>query len=155
MYKILKWCDRLSSNTGVFMKKYRLVEHTADIRLFVEADSQQELFLGALQGMAAIIKSEACNTHTLDIKKTVTISSCDTTTLLIDFLSEVLTLNHIHKALFCTATFIQLTTHQLNAIIHGLPVAQFDEDIKAVTYHEANIVCDTQGILSTVIVFDI
>jgi SHS2 domain-containing protein len=137
------------------MKKFNLIDHTADVRLFVQADSQKELFLAALQGMAAIISPANCNADTFTITHTISLTTHDPTILLIDFLSEALTLSHVYKALFCSATFTILTPNQLEALVHGIPVAQFDEDIKAVTYHEAEIVQDNQGNLSTMIVFDI
>lgn len=137
------------------MKQYKLIGHTADIRLLVQADSQQELFLGALQGMASIISTASCHTSTPAVTHTIKIKSYDPTVLLIDFLSETLTLSHVLKAVFYSATFTILTPNQLEAVVHGIPVIQFDEDIKAVTYHEAEIVQDNQGNLSTIIVFDI
>ncbi|MBS1988360.1 archease [Candidatus Dependentiae bacterium] len=137
------------------MKKFNLIDHTADVRLFVQADSQQELFLAALQGMAEIISPTSCHTNKSMITHIIKINSHDPTVLLIDFLSEALTLSHVYKALFCSATFTILTPNQLEALVHGIPVAQFDEDIKAVTYHEAEIIHDNQGNLSTMIVFDI
>lgn len=137
------------------MKKFKVMEHTADIRLLVQADSQEELFLAALQGMAAIISPARCLVSTPTITHIIKLKSVDLTVLLIDFLSQVLTLSHVHKAVFYSATFTVLTSNQLEAVVLGLPVAQFDEDIKAVTYHEAEIIHDSQGILRTMIVFDI
>lgn len=136
------------------MKKYILIEHTADIRLKIEADSEQELFLAALQGMAQIINSQANLHQKPSLSQKITIRSLDTTTLLIDFLSEVLTLSHLHKAVFFNVTFNLLTPNNLDATVYGIPVSKFLEDIKAVTYHEAEVI-DNNEILSTTIVFDI
>lgn len=136
------------------MKKYTLIEHTADIRLFVQADSLQELFFAALQGMASIISHQACQTLDLPLTQEITLKSPDITALLIDFLSDVLTLSHTHKAVFCHATFKMLTDNHLEALVYGTLIASFDEDIKAVTYHEAEII-KKDGLLSTMIVFDI
>ncbi len=137
------------------MKKYKLIAHTADIRLLVQANSHQELFLGALQGMASIISTAGYQTSRSTVTQTIKVKSNDPTLLLIDFLSEILTLSHVLKAVFYSAIFTILTSNQLEALILGIPVVQFDEDIKAVTYHEAEIVQDNQGNLSTIIVFDI
>jgi len=43
----------------------------------------------------------------------------------------------------------------LDARLFGAHVRKFDEDIKAVTYHEANITHSPTGEFETMIVFDI
>jgi len=138
------------------MKKYALLPHTADIRLKVEASSLEELFLAALQGMADIIKPNFCKQikeHT--VQKTVQTSSVDTTTLLIDFLSDILMHSQVNKAIYCHTTFKKLESNILHATIFGAPVDSFDEDIKAVTYHEAEVKKNETGNWKTVIIFDI
>lgn len=136
------------------MKKYTLIAHTADIRLQIQANSQQEIFLAGLQGMTQIINSQVNLHQNPPLSQKITIRSLDATALLIDFLSEVLTLCHLHKAVFFDVTFNLLTPNNLDATVYGVPVSEFLEDIKAVTYHEAEII-QNNGILSTTIVFDI
>ena len=101
------------------MRKYELAEHTADIRLQLQADSLQDLFAVAVEGMAELIKPDSCKqqpsrrsselwrtqqTETISIET----SAGDVTTLLIDFLSEVLTQIHIKKVVYCSVTFSKL-----------------------------------------------
>lgn len=136
------------------MKKFTIIEHVADIRLHVQASTLQDLFSASLEGMSEIINPGHCQKHQNILSYTITLSSIDTTVLLIDFLSEVLTLCHLNKAIFCSATFKSIEQKSLNVTVHGFPLSRFQEDIKAVTYHEAEII-EENGILSTVIVFDI
>lgn len=137
------------------MKNFIIKAHTADIRLHLEASSLEELFAVALIGMAAIIKPNSCTNSNLIIKKEIWLQSIDTTALLIDFMSDVLTQSHINKAIFCNVTLSQLSKTSIHATILGEPVENFDEDIKAVTYHEADVKKNMLGNYETVIVFDI
>lgn len=139
------------------MRSNKILEHTADVRLQVEGDSLEELFTAAFEGMANIIIEGMCGNATATAHKEdqIIISSPDTTTLLIDFLSEVLTKSHINQALYCLVTFEELTETSLKAIVTGHSVTNFDEDIKAVTYHEANIQKNDKGNYETIIIFDI
>lgn len=138
------------------MRHYKLLPHTADIRLKVEASTIENLFLAALDGMAEIIKPNFC-TQTKDhsLQTTMEISSVDSTALIIDFLSGILMYSQINKAVYCHATFETLESNTLQATIFGTPVDSFDEDIKAVTYHEAEVKKNEAGNWETVIIFDI
>lgn len=138
------------------MQQYNIIPHVADIRLKVEAGSLERLFSISLEGMNRILYKEYekhLNKHT--IIKEISVKSYDATSLLIDFLSEVLTLSHIHKAIFHRIDQLEIVGNSLHAHILGAKVDKFAEDIKAVTYHEAKIATNTKGNLETTIVFDI
>jgi SHS2 domain-containing protein len=136
------------------MKYFKLIEHTADVRLYVEGSSYEELFLAALNGMAHIIRSHTCPSHS-NITIDVHIVASDITTLLIDFLSNALTHTQTEKLLFCDAVFVKLTDTFLDARLNGHKIDRFDEDIKAVTYHETEVKKNNRGNYETIIVFDI
>ena len=91
----------------------------------------------------------------LNIKREIEIESIDITALLIDFLSELLSLMHQNKVLFCKVQFEQLSETYLKAEVSGFEVSGFDEDVKAVTYHEADIKLNEDGEYETAIVLDI
>lgn len=137
------------------MKHFSLNAHTADVRLELEASTLEELFTVALIGMAEFIKPNACTGDNLIIKKEIFVTSIDATTLLIDFMSDVLTETHINKAIFCKVIFTELTETSVRATIFGKQVEDFDEDVKAITYHEANVKKNSAGNYTTIIVFDI
>lgn len=136
------------------MIKYELIPHTADIRLKIEGTTQEELFKAALQGMASILK-KGKNLEAPTQTKKIDLKAPDQTTLIVDFLSDVLTTSYTHYAIFDEIEFIQLSTTKLSAIIKGIKVINFDKDIKAVTYHEANVLKNKNSNLETIIVFDI
>lgn len=136
--------------------KIQYLPHTADIRMSIEASSLSELFGLSLKGMANIIKEDFCRDNSdhglrLDIR----VDAPDRTCLLIDFLSEVLSLSYVHKAVFCEADFIEISDYSLHAEIAGSQIETYDEEIKAVTYHEAAVEQSVSGNWQTIIVFDI
>lgn len=72
-----------------------------------------------------------------------------------DFLSEVLYQSQINHAVFPEVKFLKFSDIELEAEIFGSEVDIFDEDIKAVTYHELEIKKSPSGGFETIIVFDI
>ena len=138
------------------MKTYKVLPHTADVRLWVEADSCEELFSAALEGMAGLIKDSLTDLQKGKmVEVSMKVEAPDIAALLIDFLSSVLTLTHARKAVFTEVVFEQLNETSLNCTIKGFETDGFDDDIKAVTYHEADVKKNNAGRFETMIVFDI
>lgn len=136
---------------------YEIIGHTADIRLKVWGSSPQELFLDALLGMTRILKSKIPKSER-EAKgegRKIEIASPDQTALLVDFLNEALLQANINKEVYNEAQFKSLSKKKLEADLSGIPVQEFDEDIKAVTYHEAEIKKRPDGQLETTLIFDI
>jgi SHS2 domain-containing protein len=81
---------------------YEFIEHTADIRMRVSGKALTELFSSALSGMGDILFPGLYKEGMpLDTERNVSIVSADPTVLLIDFLSEVLTLSYEESVVFC------------------------------------------------------
>ena len=138
------------------MQKFEILPHTADTRLKVSADTLNGLFKAALAGMNFIMKNNFIEVNTAgDFTSKIDITSLDESMLLIDFLSEVLTLSHKNKACYKINGFEILDNSKITAVIEGSRVDGFDEDIKAVTYTEAKIVKNNLKQYETIIVFDI
>jgi SHS2 domain-containing protein len=130
--------------------------HTADLRLHLQADSLAELFAAGFEALQHQLQPDGCQgggpyplCHALQLQ------SVDTTALLVDFLSEVLTLSHEEKAVFCKLELRQLSATAVEAQIAGCLAGGFAEDIKAVTYHEAEVRKGEAGKWETMLIFDI
>jgi SHS2 domain-containing protein len=136
------------------MYSYHFEEHTADIGLKITADSQADLFAGALEGMNRVIKKENLPARVEPVAKVITVNAPDITALLIDFLSEVLSYAQEEKAIFKKVKFSELGDKKLKAEITGTRVGSFDEDIKAVTYYRAKIE-EKDGRWKARLIFDI
>ncbi|MFH1426759.1 MAG: archease [Candidatus Kerfeldbacteria bacterium] len=143
------------------MKKFEFIGHTADIRMKVAGATQEELFASAFEGLSELLSKSFCKDSSAERKDAeavevgIAIDSPDMTALLVDFLSEVLLNSHEQKAVFCTVDFSSITETALTATLKGSSIDGFDDDVKAVTYHEADIVKNADGEYETIIVFDI
>ena len=135
-------------------RKYKLISHIADIRLKVEADNLSELFVVALEGMNSIMKERGYERGEKS-KRIISVESPDETALLVDFLNEVLYQSHTNKEVYIEVNFLEFSETALKAEIYGQKVDGFDEDVKAVTYHEADVIKNEKGNFETMIVFDI
>ncbi|HET9429924.1 MAG TPA: archease [Chitinophagaceae bacterium] len=139
------------------MPAFKILPHTADVRLQVTGLTLEELFRSALKGMGHLQKKDFCEEEKTEfsIEEKIKVRSTDQTSLLIDFLSEALTSSHINKVIYCQASFDKLSATEVSATIKGDRVDYFEEDIKAVTYHEAEIIENEDLQLETVVIFDI
>lgn len=137
------------------MRHYKLLPHTADMRLYVEADTLSELFKGALNGMCDILKKDASSLKIETKSKNIEINSLDITSVLIDFLSEVLQYIQEERSIYCRVKILSLSKTNLKAEIFGRKTENFDRDIKAVTYHEAEVKKNEKGNWEVTIVFDV
>lgn len=130
--------------------------HTADIRMRIQGSDLTELFEAGTIGMGNILKDGFCHNNTCgSIKSKIDIISIDPTCLLIDFLSAILSISYAEKAIFCKVYFLKLTPEKAIAEIQGAPVEEYDEEIKAVTYHEADVHRAQNGQWESIVIFDI
>ncbi|MBI3017776.1 MAG: archease [Deltaproteobacteria bacterium] len=135
---------------------FEILPHTADVRVKVVGQSLEELFLESLEGMNELMCVGFRKQQTkITIQKTLKITALNSTMLLVYFLSEVLTLSHIHHAIFCKVEFKKLSDATLEAKIFGTKTKKIEKDIKAVSYHEAKIKKNKNGDHETILVFDI
>jgi SHS2 domain-containing protein len=134
---------------------YELIQHTADIRIRVTAPSIEELFRDSLVGLMSYISGEALPPRSpASARNDIRVEGPDRTALLIDFLNEALLRSHLDHVIFGDVTFAALTETSLSAQL--IPVeAEVAEDVKAVTYHEADIRRQDDGTWTTTIVLDI
>ncbi len=136
--------------------KIEYLPHTADIRMRVIAASIPDLFTAAMRGMSDVLSETSCEEPIIsDNHQELSLQSRDLTCLLVDFLSEVLTLSYTEKCVFCELEIREQSPEFLKARIGGKPVDGFTEEIKAVTYHEAEVVQNDDGLWFTNVVFDI
>ncbi|MDQ3281801.1 MAG: archease [Acidobacteriota bacterium] len=135
---------------------FEILHHTADIRLRVSALSLDELFRDAMLGMYAVMRGEPAGSPQRVTRTIAVEESADTTALLVDFLNEVLQRAHVGSEMFVDARFERLDPESLTLTAHltGIAPASFEEDVKAVTYHEADVRRDESG-WTTMLVFDI
>ena len=131
---------------------FELIHHTADVRLRVTADTLENLFRDAVRGMYAVMRGEGGSAA---VRRVIAVDeSADTTSLLVDFLNEVLNRAQIGREIFEEIRFTRFEALSLTAELTGTAPAEFEEDVKAVTYHEADVRHENGG-WTTMLVFDL
>ncbi len=133
---------------------YEWHEHTSDIRVRISASTLEELFSDALHAMTELLGPELierCDKKTCRMS----LQADDPTSLLIDFLNEALLLTLTEKTAYLDITLEKLTGNEISAVLCGIPYFSLRRDIKAVTYHEADVKMNTGGKWETTIVFDL
>jgi SHS2 domain-containing protein len=139
--------------------KYKILEHKADIKIKVYGKNLEDIFKNAALAMAQILKHGPIQNERklIQKKEKIKIKSIDRETLLADFLNEILAKSQITKNIYYVSYIMYRKLKEevkLEAEIVSLPVENFDEDIKAVTYHDLSIK-EKNGNLEATILFDI
>lgn len=138
------------------MGNFEFIEHTAGKGFRVEANNLKDLFETSVLGLAKLLREDISpNTDDLSVSEKIEVQAQDETALLVDFLSEILTLSHIQKTVFTGIDIKKIDSSMVRAAIFGNPVDYFDEVIKAVTYHQVDVRESDNGRFTTNIIFDI
>ncbi|MEW5805724.1 MAG: archease [Patescibacteria group bacterium] len=140
------------------MSQFKILEHTADVRLKVFGKDLKELLENALKGLMAIIAGEE-NLAVSDKKSVIfEIFSSDREGLLIDFLNEALYFIQTEKKLIAGVNFYELKQKSdgffLRAEFLLADSGKIVKDVKAATYHDLKI-SQNNGQLEATITLDI
>ena len=128
------------------------VEHTADLSIRVRGRSLEELFVNAALGMATLMVDP--NQVEPSLERQVELEEYDTETLLVSWLGELLWFNEKSDAVFVRFEIEELTPTRLQATVWGGPAPSQWKQIKAVTFHDLEIIETDDGYEVTV-VFDV
>jgi SHS2 domain-containing protein len=132
---------------------FKEIDHTADHALNIVGKDLRELFISAGEGMTSLmIADRACISE--DIAKSVVLEAIDTESLLVEWLSELAYLAEDEMLIFKTFRIHQISSNHLDAEVIGCAVTEIEKLIKAVTYHNLNIVKTRQG-FEVIITFDV
>ncbi len=134
---------------------YEYLPHTADVRIRAIGSDLPDLFDSALKGLCGVLYSEPFNNDSNMFTSKINLKSIDSSALIIDFLSEALSLMYNNKAVMPQLKISKLENNQIIAELCGFHVDGFSEDIKAVTYHAAEIITNNDNQLEVIITLDI
>lgn len=132
---------------------FKEIEHTADRALRIYGSDLQELLLNAAGGMNSLLVRQY-NASSQQEKKSVALDAIDAESLLVEWLSELAYWAETELLVFHKFDLHSVSPTHVKATIHGNRVAQLDNHIKAVTYHNLEIIQTDEGLTATV-VFDV
>jgi SHS2 domain-containing protein len=147
------WCNDRRPGGRRLRGVFELLSHTADLRVRIEAATIEELFRDALRALMTCAKARP-DLDSTTIYRQIAVTAVDRTALLVDFLNEALALSIVEREQYVDVRFRVLGSTELVATLVGARAA-FGAEIKAVTYHEADVVQSGDDRWTTVLVFDI
>lgn len=122
------------------MKKFQILEHTADLKIKVFGKDLPELFINAGLAVAEQQQPDISKQQiTKDDWESIEIQSLDRETLLIDWLNEILSRSDLNQKVYCDFKIEELSENRLRAKIAGQKIDQKQIEIKAATYHGLEI----------------
>lgn len=134
---------------------YEILKHTADIRLKVWGRTKEELFEEAARALLKIMQPEVKNRRAAPVKRHLSAEAANLTELAVDFLNRILTSAQTNKETYIKVGVRHLYGTKLEAELDAIKVKGFGEDVKAVTYHEADVKQNEKGEWETFLVLDI
>lgn len=129
------------------------VEHTVDWALRIRGRDLGELLVNAARGMSNLLVSDPAQIPT-DVEERFEIEADDAESLLVNWLSELTYRAEVDGLIFGEFNLYQVSPTHLQAVVRGGPVPKLQKHIKAVTYHNLEIVETEDGLL-TEVVFDV
>ncbi len=141
------------SNEPPALPDFEEVEHTADWALRVRGRDLRELLVNAARGMSSLLVAEPDSIPT-NVEERLEIEAEDAESLLVNWLSELAYWAEMEGIVFSSFVLDHVTPTYFIGVVRGGHVADLNKHIKAVTYHNLEIVETTEG-LETTVVFDV
>ena len=129
------------------------IEHTADRALKINGQNLEELFVNAARGLNSLLGADA-DLNSTPLTKSIELAAMDAESLLVEWLSELAYWAEAGMLVFRTFDLQHVSPTHVKALIHGSRVTRMEKHIKAVTYHNLEIVKTESGLAATV-VFDV
>ena len=129
------------------------IAHTADRALRIYGSNMQELLLNAAMGMNTLMVAEFTPSSRQE-EKSVELDALDAESLLVEWLSELAFWAETEMLVFHKFDIQNLSSTHVRATMFGTRVPHLDKHIKAVTYHNLEILQTDDGLAATV-VFDV
>ncbi|MGQ9501098.1 MAG: archease [Anaerolineae bacterium] len=130
------------------------VEHTADIALRVRGRDLRELLVNAALGLGTLLTDRADTSPAATQMRQVEVEAFDPESLLVGWLSELIYWAEKDRFVCNEIEIQELSSNHLKVACIGSCVPELRHHIKAVTYHNLQIVQTDQG-LETTVVFDV
>jgi len=128
------------------------VEHTADWSIRVHGATLPDLFVNAATGMYSLVAD--LPSITLSIERAIEVKGVDAEALLVNWLNELIYHTEMDGEVFCEFHIESFEPTQLRATVGAGRGIELKKQIKAVTFHNLQIVLTNEGYEVT-LVFDV
>jgi len=148
----MSFISSLQRKTPKKRKKFEILDHLSDLKVKVFGKTRKELFKNAMVAMFEGADYQKDSKSQAE-KCKIEISSFDFSSLLVDFLSEILYLSETKKLVFEKIKFQKFSEKEISAILFGKRLKRMGVHVKGVTYHGLKI--KKNKIFKAEILFDI
>jgi SHS2 domain-containing protein len=121
-------------------QNWRILDHTADVRLEIHGTTLEDLFINAAYALTNLLTSDVSGSIEDDL--TISVEGTDKEELLVAWLREILYHNQVNGFLLLHISNILLSNTQCEARLYGRsrkPHEEPEMEIKGVTYHGLTI----------------
>jgi SHS2 domain-containing protein len=132
------------------MSRHRFGEHTGEIEMKVEADSDAGLFEEAARGLAGLQADDSTGAPTRT-EEHIHLTSTDREALLVDWLNELLYRGEVNKCVYGEVRVEHVDDHRLEARVRGREPSTPRTAVKAATWHAVRIRPSGGGVEATVV----
>lgn len=130
---------------------YHFIDHTADIGIRVVSGDVKGLFEEAAQ---ALIDIMGAGCHEDSHKEKISVRGIDRVDVLVRWLQELLYRIEVEDLRIAALTVLEVNDNGMEALVAGTTTpAKLHEEIKAVTYHNLEIL-EVDNHVETTIIFD-
>ena len=129
------------------------IEHTADRALRIYGRNFEQLLLNAAHGLNSLMGAGKL-TGATPLSKSISLDADDAEGLLVEWLSELAFWAESEMLVFSKFDLQTVSQTHVTAAVAGRRVTNLERHIKAVTYHNLEIV-ETESGLAATVVFDV
>lgn len=134
---------------------HHIIDRTAGtIRIHVEAETPEKLFADAVRGLMDLMHPEADPGVAVEERELV-VHAPDQSSLIIDVLKQILTDSSTRKEAVQDITVRHLSGDCIEADVRTVPAISFGEELKGVSYREADVHKRPDGMWETSLIFDV
>ena len=134
-------------------KRFEIVEHTADWALRVFGRDLAQLLVNAAEGMTSLLVEDLAAVAG-GAERHIELAAGDAESLLVEWLSELAYWAEMEQLIFTQFELSAVAPTRLEATVRGGRAPELQKHIKAVTYHNLEII-QTEAGLEATIVFDV
>ena len=129
------------------------IEHTADWALRIHGSDLRALLINAARGMNHLLVADPAQIPRT-IEARFELEAYDAESLLVTWLNELAFRAEVEGLVFTEFNLTNVSPTSLQAVVRGDTVVHLQKHIKAVTFHDLEIVKTENGLTATV-VFDV
>ncbi len=129
------------------------IEHTADYALRITGRDFAEMLVNAARGMVSLMVTDPAALPT-EVEQSLELDALDAESMLVEWLNELAYWAEMEGLVFHRFELHRVTLTALQATVRGGHTPELQKHIKAVTFHNLQII-ETDDGLETTVVFDV